>query len=84
MKSMHAATGGSVFAETKLQHLTGYHEAKRNGMPYYIAAEMTNPSNKFTVGDGKEYGGYRNQELMPGEIYDVYFGGKKTTDGVSR
>ena len=48
-----------------------------NFSPFYVAAELKNnpvheKSWKFTVGDGKSYGAFVNNELTRGEDYIVY------------
>jgi hypothetical protein len=56
--------------------LTDYDKAKENKLHYYIAAEIsTNPDETFThiftLGDGKEYNGYKNMKLEKGNKYNV-------------
>ena len=46
------------------------------GTDLYIAAQIpahnVNPSLVFTLGDGKEYGGFVNKELSSGQKYNIY------------
>lgn len=57
-------------------NVLGYYEAQKNGLSYYIAAEV-NPQNinkEFIVGDGKRYGPYYNAPLDPDINYKVLVG----------
>ncbi|XP_057651345.1 putative inactive tyrosine-protein kinase Wsck [Diorhabda carinulata] len=53
--------------------LTSYNEANRNGLSYYITAELTPKeiNNIFTVGDGQTYGRYYNAPLDPDVNYNI-------------
>nr|XP_023019211.1 putative tyrosine-protein kinase Wsck [Leptinotarsa decemlineata] len=55
------------------QSLYSYHEANKNGLAYYIAAEI-NPKDinrVFVVGDGQSYGNYYNAPLDPNINYNI-------------
>lgn len=62
----------SSFDETKV---TDYDKAKEDGLHYYIAAEISTDRKKFpqifTLGDGKQYNGYKNMKLEHGKEYHV-------------
>jgi hypothetical protein len=63
----------TLFDVTKL---TNYKKAKEDKLHYYIAAEIsTNPDETFpqifTLGDGKQYNGYKNMKLEKGNKYNV-------------
>ena len=57
--------------------LKDVHDAKKDNLNFYVAAEIENnpvyeKSWKFTVGDDKTYGTYKNEGLKSGENYIVY------------
>uniref|UniRef100_A0A1B0BEZ6 Protein kinase domain-containing protein n=1 Tax=Glossina palpalis gambiensis TaxID=67801 RepID=A0A1B0BEZ6_9MUSC len=63
------------------------HEAEDNGLPYYIAAELDyiNGSRKFTVGDGKLYGRYKNSPLDTKTSHiHISLGVVSTLNGITR
>ena len=66
----------------------GFHEAKRNGDRFYVAANLSrkslNASKKFVLGDGKIYGGYENAKLEPGTKYKAYIRGVTEANGVKK
>ncbi len=65
--------------------LQNYTQAVREGLPCYVAAEISSITGKevqFVVGDNKTYGGYYNAPLEKGKAYDVWFGVAVTVDGV--
>uniref|UniRef100_A0A1B0FBF7 Tyrosine-protein kinase Wsck n=1 Tax=Glossina morsitans morsitans TaxID=37546 RepID=A0A1B0FBF7_GLOMM len=62
-------------------------EAEDSGLPYYIAAELDyiNGSRKFIVGDGKQYGRYKNSPLDTKTSHiHISLGVVSTLNGVTR
>ncbi|XP_066158022.1 putative inactive tyrosine-protein kinase Wsck [Euwallacea fornicatus] len=53
-----------------------YDEAQKNGISYYVAAEITPQDIKknFIVGDGKRYGRFYNARLDPDVNYQILVG----------
>ncbi|XP_076260933.1 tyrosine-protein kinase Wsck isoform X1 [Rhynchophorus ferrugineus] len=53
-----------------------YTEAQRNGLSYYVAAEIKpeDINKEFTVGDGKRYGPFYNARLDPKTNYNILLG----------
>ena len=63
--------------------------SKKDRLSFYVAAEIENSpayekSWKFTVGDGKSYGAFVNNELTRGENYIVYQRALTDYNGVSK
>lgn len=57
--------------------LKDYEEASQSNVDFYISAELSNEpvyntAWEFTVGDGKNYGVYKNTVLQQGEVYIVF------------
>lgn len=50
----------------------------------YMTAQLSerDVGMEFTIGDGKEYNNYRNQRLVEGETYNIYYGVEVTRGGV--
>ncbi|XP_028141687.1 putative inactive tyrosine-protein kinase Wsck [Diabrotica virgifera virgifera] len=66
--------------------LGSYHDANRNGLSYYIAAEL-NPkdiNNIFTVGDGRTYGRYYNAPLDTNINYNLILALVSSLNGVEK
>ena len=67
------------------KHFYGYDRAIKEGMKFYITAEV--PSNKlpakFVVGDGKKYQGYKNKPLKPETFYKAHIRAKSKEGSVS-
>ncbi|XP_072402058.1 putative inactive tyrosine-protein kinase Wsck [Diabrotica undecimpunctata] len=66
--------------------LSSYHDANRNGLSYYIAAEL-NPkdiNNIFTVGDGRTYGKYYNAPLDTNINYNLILALVSSLNGVEK
>ena len=60
--------------DSKLKNSEG---ASQSNIDFYISAEISNhpvyeTTWKFTVGDGKNYGSYKNTALQQGEDYIVF------------
>ena len=66
----------------------GFHEAKRNGDRFYVAANLSresfNASMKFVLGDEETYGGYENAKLESGTKYTAYIRGVTEANGVRK
>ena len=66
-------------------HFYGYDRAMKEGMKFYITAEV--PSNilpaKIFVGDGKIYQGYKNKPLKPETFYKAHIRAKSKEGSVS-
>lgn len=58
--------------------LTNYYKAKENGLPYYIAAQISTaqPGQTFPrtliLGDENVYNAYKNMKLVNGKSYQVF------------
>ena len=66
----------TVHVELQPLSLRDYHSARRDNIPFYIAAEFTPDYflNTFVVGDGKMYGKYYNAPLQEGVDYHILLG----------
>ncbi|KAJ8945598.1 hypothetical protein NQ314_009123 [Rhamnusium bicolor] len=63
-----------------------YDEAKKNGLSYYIAAQLDpNDINKvFVVGDGRYYGKYYNAPLDPNVNYNILLALVSELNGITK
>lgn len=69
--------------------LTSHRRRKRHpDVPGYVTAELSpiyvTVNKNFVIGDGQTYGGFRNEPLLPGQSYNVYFVVLSTLDGLTK
>ncbi|XP_074641439.1 receptor-type tyrosine-protein phosphatase kappa-like [Tubulanus polymorphus] len=70
--------------DSTIDKLTNYNAAQREGLGYYIAAELYDLPPQFVLGDNKTYNGYYNAPLDTGAEIDVLFGVISTVNGESQ
>ncbi|KAJ8983439.1 hypothetical protein NQ317_013201 [Molorchus minor] len=63
-----------------------YDEAKKNGLAYYVAAELKadDINKEFVVGDGHYYGSYYNAPLDPDTNYDIILALVSQYNGITK
>ncbi|XP_023222151.1 putative tyrosine-protein kinase Wsck [Centruroides sculpturatus] len=68
------------------ERLYNYSEAVKNGLSFYVAAQLTPEEIEkvFYVGDGKVYGGFYNAPLSEDQSYDIMQGNIISLNGVTK